>query len=761
MAERGCEVVGIEIDPDAAGAAEAWADRVVVGNIDEGDVWNYVKDESFDVVVLGDVLEHLRDPLDSLRQAVRKLKPSGYVVTSLPNVAHGDVRLSLLLGRFRYADKGLLDRTHVRFFTAESSRQLHTDAGLCVVETKRVIMPLFQSEIGVRREEVDDRIVDQVLTDPEAETYQFVTKSVRDNGTQALAQLSDRVNELSDHVHSKRPHGLAAHADYATASPVSSTTSRTWRRPCGSPRARCRGGGELPSGPRDEEHAAHGPAQVAAHQARANSKTLSLKDRRSLTSFRTQHVEGEAQRPHVLAFYLPQFHPVPENDAWHGNGFTEWSVVARARPLFPGHRQPDLPGELGFYDLRVPETRYLQARLAREHGISGFLYYHYWFSGKRMLGRPFDEVRASGQPDFPFALCWANESWYRRWQSSTDEMLVEQEFSEEDDLEHIRWLIQCFKDPRYIRIAGRPLLAVYRVEVLPNPTRTVELWRRECAAAGEEAPWLVMFETSTDTRPPSAFGFDASAEFVPHLLSTFLDPLAGSGGDGSTEYDYDAVASGYLNRPTVAWPRYPCVATGWDNTPRRPGGDATILRDRTPERYGSWLREATMRQARSAGRDGIVFVNAWNEWAEGAHLEPDDFSGRAYLETTRDVLCELFGTDVIPSPGPERAPLLPTTAEDLYHDLYRQFVALQRSRSGLLSYSDRRLSRLRAHYETLLAQSRRETLEVADLNQELAEQVALQARLLEDLGVHDAPAPGWLAGDEDGAVRWSGSAPGG
>ena len=139
-------------------------------------------------------------------------------------------------------------------------------------------------------------------------------------------------------------------------------------------------------------------------------------------------VGAHIERPHVLAFYLPQFHQVPENDAWHGRGFTEWTVVARSKPLFPGHQQPHLPGELGFYDLRVPETRYLQARLAREHGITGFLYYHYWFSGKRMLGRPLDEVLASGKPDFPFALCWANESWFRRWQSSDDEMLVEQEF---------------------------------------------------------------------------------------------------------------------------------------------------------------------------------------------------------------------------------------------------------------------------------------------------------------------------------------------
>ena len=216
----------------------------------------------------------------------------------------------------------------------------------------------------------------------------------------------------------------------------------------------------------------------------------------------------EQQAPHILAFYLPQYHHVPENDAWHGGGFTEWSVVAKSHPLYPGHRQPDLPGELGFYDLRVPETRYLQARLAREHGITGFLYYHYWFAGRRMLGRPFQEVLESGKPDFPFALCWANESWYRRWQGSLDEMILEQTFSEEDDVAHIRWLIEAFKDHRYIRIEGRPLLAIYRPHFLPNSKRTVELWHRECENAGVEPPWLIGFETGDAFTDPGQFGFD-------------------------------------------------------------------------------------------------------------------------------------------------------------------------------------------------------------------------------------------------------------
>jgi 2-polyprenyl-3-methyl-5-hydroxy-6-metoxy-1,4-benzoquinol methylase len=200
MVERGCKVVGIEIDPDAAARAQEWAERVVVGDIDGGEVWDQVDDEAFDVVLCGDVLEHLRDPLGALRAAVRKLKPDGVVVASFPNVAHGDVRLSLLQGDFAYRDLGLLDRTHIRFFTLGTIRELLRDAGLLVVDTKRVIVPLFGSELEVRREGVRQSTVDDILDDPEAESYQFVMKAVRDNGTQAVAALAERITELTDQV---------------------------------------------------------------------------------------------------------------------------------------------------------------------------------------------------------------------------------------------------------------------------------------------------------------------------------------------------------------------------------------------------------------------------------------------------------------------------------------------------------------------------------------------------------------------------------
>jgi lipopolysaccharide biosynthesis protein len=353
----------------------------------------------------------------------------------------------------------------------------------------------------------------------------------------------------------------------------------------------------------------------------------------------------------LIAYYLPQFHPIPENDLWWGKGFTEWTNVAQARPLFPGHYQPHIPADLGFYDLRLPETRQAQADLAREYGIHGFCYYHYWLGGKRLLERPFEEVLASGQPDFPFCLCWANESWTRVWDGANDEHLARQTYSEADDREHTRWLLRAFRDPRYIRVEGKLLFLIYRAADLPAPLRTTSLWRAEARRAGLGELLLCRVESNfaSERGDPAALGFDAAVEFQPDLfrlgtpmrrgrLWRGLRRLRLSSGDYDHNhvFDYAAVAQHMLSKPEPPYRRFPCVTPMWDHSPRRPGG-AFILAHSTPAAYEDWLRTVVQRQAQSK-REGLVFINAWNEWAEGAHLEPDLRHGRAYLEATRRAL---------------------------------------------------------------------------------------------------------------------------
>ena len=355
----------------------------------------------------------------------------------------------------------------------------------------------------------------------------------------------------------------------------------------------------------------------------------------------------------ALAIYLPQFHPIPENDQWWGTGFTEWTNVSKARPLFPGHHQPHLPTDLGYYDLRLPEVRAAQANMARDAGIHGFCYYHYWFSGRRVLERPFAEVLQSGEPDFPFCLCWANENWTRRWDGHERDVLLQQRYSAADDLAHIQSLFPAFADPRYIRIDGRPVFLVYRTGLLPEPARTAERWRNAAVRAGIGDLYLIRVEAFTDDPAPSDIGFDAAMPFTPDWRALpparrpsavhrvlrrmqLADPLL----ERHAVMEYGDLAAGALARRAVPYVRYPCVTPMWDNSPRRRTQGAAVFEGSTPALYGSWLAEEVARFEAPSPDENLVFINAWNEWAEGNHLEPCSRWGTAYLDATRDVLAQ-------------------------------------------------------------------------------------------------------------------------
>lgn len=347
-----------------------------------------------------------------------------------------------------------------------------------------------------------------------------------------------------------------------------------------------------------------------------------------------------------LAHYLPQFHPIPENDEWWGKGFTEWTNVAKARPLYRGHYQPHVPADLGHYDLRVPEVRAAQAELAKQYGIDGFLYYHYWFHGRRLLERPFAEVLASGEPDFPFALCWANENWTRIWDGGTKHKLMVQYHCPDDDLAHIRALAPAFADKRYVRIDGRPVFGVYRASELPDPKRTCDIWREECVRLGVGEPYLVRIEAfgDDDREDPAWQGFDAGVEFNPDAFrlgrrrhATLPHRLARKAFHRKSAYrmnyvySYERVVDLALAAQQPAWKRFRGVTPGWDNSARR-RFHARILHGSTPALYEKWVRGVVRQFTPYSPEENLVFVNAWNEWAEGNHLEPDLQWGRAYLE---------------------------------------------------------------------------------------------------------------------------------
>lgn len=346
----------------------------------------------------------------------------------------------------------------------------------------------------------------------------------------------------------------------------------------------------------------------------------------------------------VVAFYLPQFHRIPENDAWWGEGFTEWTNVAKAVPQFVGHHQPRLPGELGFYDLTAPDTIRRQVTLAREYGVSAFCFHYYWFAGKRLLERPLDQFLADRSLDLSFTLCWANENWTRRWDGAEDQILIAQQHSRDDHARVFDDMARYLEDPRALRIGGKPLLIVYRPALISDARQMTDLWRERATERG----WSGLYLAATDAfqfDDPTRLGFDGLIEFPPHgLVPPRIErrlAWLNTQHQGAV-FDYegttkDAIAR-LARRSAAQHDLFPGVMPSWDNEARRPGA-GNIFHGATPEAYGRWLAAACEAAARTLPDDRrLVFVNAWNEWAEGAYLEPDQKWGRAFLEATKQVV---------------------------------------------------------------------------------------------------------------------------
>ena len=354
-------------------------------------------------------------------------------------------------------------------------------------------------------------------------------------------------------------------------------------------------------------------------------------------------IDPETLTIRLIAFYLPQFHPIPENDEWWRKGFTEWSNVAKGQPNYEGHYQPRLPADLGFYDLRVSEVMEQQAELARMYGIYGFCYHYYWFNGRRLLEMPLERILETGKPDFPFCLSWANENWTRRWDGLEQEVLIAQEHSDEDDIAVIYDLIRYFRHPKYIRINGKPLFLVYRISLLPNVQDTVERWREICRKEKIGEIYLGMvgsFEHGAQNVNPEIYGFDAIVEFPPHHVSAPTEipgRLLNSSYVGRIN-DYQKIVTQYQEMEIPRYTKFRGVMPDWDNTARKQN-HSNIFHGASPAAYRSWLQYMIKQTCeRFSGDERLVFLNAWNEWGEGAYLEPDSKYGHAYLQATRDAI---------------------------------------------------------------------------------------------------------------------------
>lgn len=342
-----------------------------------------------------------------------------------------------------------------------------------------------------------------------------------------------------------------------------------------------------------------------------------------------------------IAFYLPQYYPIPENDLWWGKGFTEWTNVTKAKPLFKNHEQPNLPSDLGFYDLRVPEARIAQAQLAKEHGIAAFCYWHYWFgNGKRILERPFKEVLDSKEPDFPFCLAWANESWSGIWHGASDNILIEQTYPGIEDFEnHFYEMLPAFKDERYITLDDKLIFLVYRPYSLPDPKKFTETWKELAKQNGIKDFYFIGVNYNLKDNPTEIGfnGFTLSFESkmrnakppsrARKKLSTFLNkpPYV---------YNYAEAANFFVVEEDLPFTYFPCVIPNWDNSPRSKL-NATILKGSTPQLFGKALDKAINVVKKSQKEESIIFIKSWNEWAEGNYLEPDQKWGKMYLDEVK------------------------------------------------------------------------------------------------------------------------------
>lgn len=379
----------------------------------------------------------------------------------------------------------------------------------------------------------------------------------------------------------------------------------------------------------------------------------------------------------IIAFYLPQFHQIPENDEWWGEGFTEWVNVKKAKPLFEGHEQPRVPLNGNYYDLSDVSVMKWQTEIAKEHGISGFCFYHYWFDGKLLLEKPVENYLNSKDIDFPYCICWANEHWTNQWVSDKNNVLIEQRYGGEKEWkEHFDYLLPYFKDNRYIKREGKPVVVIYRPDLIDKRKDMVNYWnqlakaagldglcfmyQRPDAALGGNNSDLSMFDYCIEYQPGVEFKFNVNntrkfngLRRVKRKLMLFIEKKFGISTEGmnlsqinkheASKRSYDEVWEHVISQKPMFENSIPGAFVNWDNTPRKENR-GMVLTGATPEKFKYYLKKQ-IKHAIDDYHEDMMFMFAWNEWAEGGFLEPDEKYGYGFLDAIKQALIE---TDSFP-----------------------------------------------------------------------------------------------------------------
>ncbi|MDR2893480.1 MAG: glycoside hydrolase family 99-like domain-containing protein [Deltaproteobacteria bacterium] len=668
--KKSCRVWGMEYAQESVAIAKASQayDHVAKVDLNIFDDYESYYRQGFDYIVFGDVLEHLYAPAAVLRNFIPALNPGGRMIVSLPNVAHGSIAVQVLAQKFDYMDYGILDRTHLRFFTAESIANLFSELGLEVMQATHTIWDLPGLHPYDPTKLVHPGVLGCVAANPLSYVLQYIStlqlsalpaQELHDLNLKRLSALTEPEMRLMWHYRSKLvPDTQGGVVTSPTAGVTYSllrfkpfirkylprplwnllkNTRNAWRN--------ARFKKEHRMEPSTDQNTDFQIAVYALSEYRNQVQKLPEKMSPCFVDISSKMTAPQPDAPKAIAFYLPQFHTFPENDAWWGRGFTEWTNVVKTVPLFVGHHQPQLPIDLGLYDLRVPEVMHRQVELAKQYGIYGFCFHYYWFSGKRMMEKPVFDYLADKNLDLPFCFCWANEPWSRRWDGSEDDLLIGQNLQPEDDQRFIEDMLPFLQDTRYITIDGRPALIIYRPHYW-RKSRVLTLtdnFRKTAKKHGLPGLFLITALSHDFHDDPRDWGFDAGVEFPPHKcgmtpgannLHFVCDSFSGSVHD--TRFLVDAEE--YM-KPSV-WTTFKTAFPAWDNTARK-NKNALIFHHTEPPVYKKWLKNILdYTHAHNPPEQQFVFINAWNEWAEGAHLEPDKKYGYAFLQATAEALEE-------------------------------------------------------------------------------------------------------------------------